>query len=132
MSLLALETCQGGLTMSVVRGRPEATSTQPTDAIDPKQTSGQISGTLRSVSTISVAAAWRSPRQSLTVSSTIRTDFGQVTLITPCTRPPSRSGTAMPANPSAIARHKVRRRMPESSQRRRPALGALHMNSCSR
>ena len=35
------ETCQGGLMVSVVRGRPEVTGTQPTDAIDPKRQSSK-------------------------------------------------------------------------------------------
>jgi hypothetical protein len=33
------ETCQGGVMMSVVRGRPEVTGTRPTDAIDPNRKS---------------------------------------------------------------------------------------------
>jgi hypothetical protein len=37
------ETCQGGLMMSVVRGRREVTGTQPTDAIAPKRKSGSPS-----------------------------------------------------------------------------------------
>jgi hypothetical protein len=57
---------------------------------------------LRGDSTISAAAFCNSPRLSRTMSSNCRAAFAQIMLITPCTRPPSNSGTAIPASPSGV------------------------------